>query len=189
MTLNEIKDFLIRISKEEKANSKISDAISCIIMKQALFVNIFLMFILTTVHFSLDMSVWGGIVGLSIPCAMLIFRMKQLKNEYMKDAKKIVKKEKINLYSGFFIKVFEVLLEDIELKFVTNNLVKKETSKDMRGSISKYLVNKKEELTYNELQNYLIVMESQSGTSEYRELSIYFKENKQRLLGNNFKEF
>ena len=110
MTLNEIEDFLIRISKDEKANSKLADAMSWVLMKQALFFNIVLMLIITGVFFIQDMSVWGGIVGLFIISSMLVYRIKKIKNEYLKDVKKITKKEKIHLFSDFLVDIYELLL-------------------------------------------------------------------------------
>ena len=102
MTLNEIEDFLIRISKEEDANGKLSDAMSCVLMKQALFFNIAIMITMILTSIFTDMTVWGSVIGLLIVSSALIYRTKKIKNEYLKDANKIAKKEKIHLFSDFF---------------------------------------------------------------------------------------
>tara|TARA_Y100001960_G_C14782657_1_gene888072 strand:- start:7398 stop:7967 length:570 start_codon:yes stop_codon:yes gene_type:complete len=189
MTLNEIEDFLIRISKDEKANSKLADAMSCVLMKQALFFNIVLMLIITGVFFIQDMSVWGGIVGLFIISSMLVYRIKKIKNEYLKDVKKIAKKEKIHLFSDFLVDIYELLLRRVEVKFVTGCLLTEEISKDAKKRVNEYLVNNKEQLTYNELKHCLNVLKDQKEKNEYIILKKYFEENKNKLLGDNFKEF
>lgn len=189
MTSNEIEDFLIKISKDDKANSKLADAMSCVLMKQALFFNIILMLIITGVFLIQDMSVWGGVVGLFIISSMLFYRIKKIKNEYLKDIKKIAKKEKIHLFSNFLVDIFELLLRRVDIKFVTGSLLQKETTKDVKKKVNKYLVDNKEQLTYNELKHCLNILKDQKGKNEYIILKKYFEENKNKLLGDNFKEF
>ena len=55
--------------------------------------------------------------------------------------------------------------------------------------INKYLVDNKEQLTYNELKHCLNVLKDEKGKNEYIILKKYFEENKNKLLGDNFKEF
>ena len=189
MTLRETEDFLIRISKEEKANSKIADAMSCVLMQQAVFFNVLLMILLTTVYIKVDMSIWGALIGLSIISGTLIFRIKKLKNEYFKDIKKIAKKAKVSLLSCSFFDTFDLLFQEVDIKFITNNLLKKEIGKDIKEKVSEYLLKNKEKLSYNEFQNYFKVMETEKDKDCYIRLKVYFEENKQKLLSNNFKEF
>jgi len=189
MTLNEIEDFLIRISKEEDANGKLSDAMSCVLMKQALFFNIAIMITMILTSIFTDMTVWGSVIGLLIVSSALIYRTKKIKNEYLKDANKIAKKEKIHLFSDFFIDYFDNLLTNVNIEFIIKNLVNENISEDIKIKISDYLVNNKETLSYSDLNTYLKKMKSLKDTADYIVLENYFEDNKAKLLGRNFKDF
>jgi hypothetical protein len=189
MTLNEKEDFLLKISKEENTSKVFSNAIQYVFMKQALFFNIFLITILVTLIIFTETSAYGGVIGLSIVSSMLIYRINYLKNDYIEDTKKIFKQEKIGLLLNYSNDPFDMLFNDVGLKFILKNLINKEINLNMKFKVNYFLTENVEKLSYVEINNYVKTMENQKVKVDYNKIKKYSENFRGDLLGKNFKDF